>query len=174
MKTLKKTIVMLFISLLTISCNKDDDNSATPTANYFLKAKVDEIQFEAVAPRVLASKTANRITISAVLPDLRNFELIIDDYLSNPLGSYTIPAPSEASYSCSLKYGDGISSSSIFSANNCCDFDCIFLRGTINITEISITEISGTFSFTGTQTSGTCPRPKKVITEGSFKSGLTQ
>lgn len=180
MKTLKNTFAILSIVFLTFACSSNDDE--TPSQNqpaasdYFLKAKVDGVQFEAIAPRVLAGKTADRITISSVLPDLRSFEITIDFYPSNPIGTYIVPEPLSADYIANLKFSDGSSSSSIFAAATCCAVDCAAggTRGTIVITAISAREISGTFSFTGTQTSGACPRAKKVVTEGSFKSGITQ
>ena len=183
MKNLKNTFTMLIVvafSLSIASCG-GSDNDDTPaeeqptTADYFLKAKINDVQFEALAPRVIAGKTADRITITAVLPDLRNFEISISDYPANPVGTYTIPATSGGTYLASLKFGEGAVSDAIFSAGSCCDLECVAgLRGTLIITAISTTEISGTFSFVGTQTSGTCPRTKKIITEGSFKSGITQ
>lgn len=174
MKTLKNTFGILLITVLAISCGKDDapEPAPTPTFDYFLRAKVDGVQFEAVAPRILAGKTANRITVSAILPNLRSFEITISDYPSNPVGTYVIPAPASSTYLANLKFSDNSSSSSIFTAGTACG--ATGTRGTVVITAISATEISGTFSFTGTQTTGTCPRPTKVITEGSFKSGITQ
>ena len=174
MKTLKKTFAILLVGVIAFSCGNDDAPAATltPTFDYFLKAKVDDVQFEAVAPRVLAGKTADRITISAILPDLRNFEITISNYPANPVGTYVVPAPASSTYLANLKFSDNSSSSSIFTAGTACGATGI--RGTVIITAISATEISGTFSFTGTQTSGTCPRPTKVIREGSFKSGITQ
>ena len=179
MKTLKITLTILCIVLLSFSCGKDDnpsDGNPTPTSDYFMRAKVDGVQYEAVAPRVLASKSPDRITISSVLPDLRSFEIIIDDYPTNPVGTYVVPSSNATTYLANLKFSDGSSATSSFEAGSCCAVDCAAggTRGTIVITAISATEISGTFSFTGTQTSGTCPRPKKMITEGSFKSGITQ
>ena len=172
MKTqILKIATILFITIFTISCGGSDDAPSPPVTDYFMRAKIDGVQFEALAPRILAGRTADRITITAALPDLRNFEIYIDDYPSNPVGSYTIPATSGTTYSASLRFGDG---TSIFSAVSCCGLECaIGTRGNLEITSISATEISGTFSFIGTQTSGTCPRLKKIVTEGSFKSGIT-
>lgn len=174
MKILKNTFAILLVTILAFSCGNDDAPAPTPPAtfDYFLKAKVDGVQFEAVAPRVLAGKTADRITISAILPDLRSFKITIDDYPSNPIGTYVVPASASSTYIADLEFSDNSSSSSIFTAGTACG--ATGTRGTVIITAISATEISGTFSFTGTKTSGTCPRPTKVITEGSFKSGITQ
>ena len=78
MKILKKIFAILFISIVTISCNNNDDNSETPTptANYFLKAKIDGVQYETDAAfRVLSTDDNDRITITSVLSDNRNFKL---------------------------------------------------------------------------------------------------
>ena len=179
MKPLKITLAILCLAVLSFSCGNDDspsDGNPTPTADYFFRAKVDGVQYEAVAPRVLAGKTPGRITISSVLPDLRSFEITIDDYAANPVGTYVVPSPVATTYMANLKFSDNSSATSGFAAASCCAVDCATgaTRGTIVITAMSTTEISGTFSFTGTQTSGSCPRAKKVVTEGSFKSGITQ
>lgn len=181
MKNLKNTFAILIVVAFSFSIASCGDNGDGPaenqptTSDYFLKAKINDVQFEALAPRVLAGKTANKITISAVLPDLRNFEISISDYPANPVGTYTIPTTSGGTYLASLKFGEGAVSDAIFSAGSCCGLECATgSRGTLTITAISATEISGTFSFVGIQTSGTCPLPKRSITEGSFKSGITQ
>ena len=50
MKTIIKTIAILFVSILTFSCSNDDDDVAaqnqTPTTDYFLKAKIDGVQYQ--------------------------------------------------------------------------------------------------------------------------------
>lgn len=169
MKILKKIFAILFISIVTISCNNNDDNSETPTptANYFLKAKIDGVQYETDAAfRVLSTDDNDRITITSVLSDNRNFKLQIDRPIG--IGTYSYPAPSSEEYVLRLEYGDATAATALWRTGACSG-----TTGTLTITALSATEVSGTFSFTGKRTSF-CSDPAKLITEGSFKSGITQ
>ena len=169
MKKFITIFAILIITLLSFSCSKSDDSStpATPTADYFLKAKIDGVQYQTdAAYRVLASNTDDRITITSILSDGRNFEIIVD--YPTGTGDYSFPAPITSSYFGSLKYGDTSATNAIWGTNGCPG-----TTGTLTITALSMTEISGTFSFTGKKT-GNCADAPKVITEGSFKSGITQ
>ena len=169
MKTLKTKIAILFIILLTFSCGNDDEpNPANPitTFDYFLKAKIDGVQYDAVPGQVLAANNTDRLTISSAIPDNRNFELII--IRPTGIGTYTYPAPAAADYVIRMSYSDASSATSIWIVNS-----CSAATGTITISALSTTEVSGTFSFTGKRTSF-CTDAAKIITEGSFKSGLIQ
>lgn len=173
MKTLKITFAILFISLLALSCSNNNDVQATPaqnqppTADYFLKAKINGVQYTASAIQVLSSSSIERITITSVISDNRNFELQI----SRPtgLGTYNYPTPVATDYLLRMSYGDASSATAIWRTGTCASTT----SGTLTITALSATEISGTFSFTGKRTSS-CSDPAKQITEGSFKSQLIQ
>ena len=169
MKNPKNTFALLLVAILTFSCgNNDEPNPTNPatTFDYFLKAKVDGVQYDAGPGRVLAAKTTDRLTISSTMPDNRNFELIINRPTGT--GTYTYPEPSGADYSIRMSYSEATSATSIWRVNS-----CSAATGTLTISTLSTTEVSGTFSFTGKRTSF-CSDPAKIITEGSFKSGLTQ
>ena len=165
-----KTVSILALALLTFSCGKDDAPAATPLptgSDYFLKAKVDGAQYQTDAAfRVLTSRSVDRITVGSTLSDNRNFELKVDG--SFGVGTFNYPSPSGAAYDLSLTYGDASSSSAIWKTGSCTG-----TTGTLTITALSATEISGTFSFTGKRT-GSCADAAKTITEGSFKSGIIQ
>jgi Family of unknown function (DUF6252) len=168
MKTILKTIAILFITSLTISCSSND-NPATPppTSNYFLKAKIDGVQYQTDAAfRVLSNSSVDRIQITSVLSDNRSFELQIDR--PTGIGTYSVPTPSGVNYVLRMQYSDATSATSVWRTDACSG-----TTGTLTITALSATEISGTFSFVGKRT-GSCSDPAKVITEGSFKSGLIQ
>lgn len=166
MKTILKTIAILFITSLTISCGSND-NPATPTSNYFLKAKIDGVQYQTdAALRVLSNSSADRIQITSVLSDNRSFELQIDR--PTGIGTYSVPTPSGVNYVLRMQYSDATSATSVWRTDA-----CSATSGTLTITALSATEISGTFSFVGKRT-GSCSDPAKVITEGSFKSGIVQ
>ncbi|WP_310556154.1 hypothetical protein [Flavobacterium sp.] len=169
MKTLKNTFVILLIAVLAFSCGNDDAPAPapTPTFDYFLRAKVDGVQYQTDAAfRVLSNNNNDRITITSVLADNRNFKIQID----RPIGTvtYSYPAPSTEEYVLRMEYGDASSATALWRTGTCSG-----TTGTLTITALSATEISGTFSFTGKRT-GFCSDPAKVITEGSFKSGITQ
>ncbi len=170
MKIMKRTFAILTLALVTFSCSKDDAPAIPllpPTADYFLKAKIDGNQYQTDAPfRVLAGRNDDRLTINSVLADNRNFELKISGVIT--AGTYNYPAAPSDDYSLSLSYDDGSSASSIWRTGVCTG-----TTGTLTITSYSATEVSGTFSFTGKRT-GSCADAAKSITEGSFKSGITQ
>jgi hypothetical protein len=163
-----KIVTILFITLTSISCNKDDDNPApAPTADYFMKAKIDGVQYQTDAPfRVLASSETGRIQISSLLSDSRNIVLKITD--PKGVGTYLFPVPASADYLVSMEYGDASALTALWRTGACSS-----TTGTITITTLSATEVSGTFSFAGKRTSF-CSDPAKNITEGSFKSGIIQ
>ncbi len=169
MKLLIKTFRILFISLLTLSCSNNDDaptqNQLPATTDYFLKAKIDGVQYQTDASfRVLSSSSADRIKITSVLSDNRNFELQID----RPTGTgiYTYPMSLGADYVLRMEYGDATAATAIWRTGACSG-----TTGTITITALSASEISGTFSFSGKRTSF-CSDAGKVISEGSFKSQI--
>ncbi len=171
MKTLKPTLAILFIALFSLSCSNNDDtpaqNQPPAAVNYFLKAKIDGVQYQTDAAfRVLSNSSADRIKITSVLFDNRNFELQIDRPIGT--GTYTYPMPSGVDYVLRMEYGDATAATALWRTGACSG-----TTGTLTITTLSATEISGTFSFSGKRTSF-CSDPAKLITEGSFKSGITQ
>ena len=171
MKKIQTTIAILFIALFSISCSSSDDSPAqvapVPAANYFLKAKINDVQYQTDAPfRVSTSRSTDRITIGSNLADGRNFELVIDRPTGT--GTYSVPLPAGTNYGMALRYGDASSSSAIWSVGVCSG-----TTGTLTITALSATEISGTFTFTAKRTGGCAVAPIS-ITEGSFKSGIIQ
>jgi hypothetical protein len=162
-----KIATILFIAFISTSCNKDDDNPtpSTTTANYFFKAKINGVQYDTGASlRVLANNDKVRISITSVLSDGRNFELKLTD--PKGVGTYTYPVPAGADYLINMEYGDATAPTALWKTGACSG-----TIGTITITELSATEISGTFSFVGKRTSF-CSDPPNTITDGSFKSGL--
>jgi hypothetical protein len=170
MKNLKTIFAILFISLLALSCSNEDNETPaqnqTPASDYFFKAKIDGVQYTASAIQVLSSSSTERITITSVLSDNRNFELQI----SRPtgLGTYNYPTPVAADYLLRMTYGDASSATALWKTGT-----CSLTTGTLTITALSATEISGNFLFTGKRTSF-CSDAGKIITEGSFKSKIVQ
>ena len=171
MKLFKNIFAIVLVTIFSISCGGDDDNETsgtipTPTTGSFMKAKIDGVDYNADAIRVLAGQTTNRITISSVLADNRNFELVLN--YPTGVGTYSIPVPADKTYTLKLVYGEGNVSSSLFSAGACSG-----TTGTLVITSITERDIAGTFSFTAKKAGG-CSATAKVITEGSFKAGFVK
>lgn len=165
MKTQKKALLILFIALFAISCNKKKEEAPAPipAANYFLKAKIDGVAYNAEGIRVIASQSANRLTIGSVIPDGKNFEFVLD----NP--SITVRSYSTRDDFSGLRmsFNDGSAATVVYDTNRCDG------RGIFTITALSATEVAGTFSFRGKRTGG-CTLPAKEITEGEFKCGIIQ
>lgn len=166
MKTLLKTLSILTLSILSFSCGNDDEPKRNSTAKYFFKAKIDGTQYqtEGNAFQVAASNLSDKIKISTITSDNKSFELEI--VRPTGVGTYTYPNET-ADYLLRMQYSDGTSATSIWSTGTCAGTT----SGTLVITTLSATEISGTFSFTGKRTSF-CSDAAKVITEGSFKAGF--
>lgn len=166
MKTLLKIFAILFISLVTISCSNDDDNSSvpTPTTDYFFKAKIDGVQYTANAIQVIAGITgSSRKTLSVICAtSTGSFEFNLNKAGAIETGTYTVGNLDDDIFF-DMYYGNMTTTS--FAADVC---DC---DGTLTITAISPTEVSGTFSFTAKK-AGQCSQPAKVISEGSFKSRM--
>lgn len=167
MKTLKNTFVLLFISLLTISCSNDDDDSSvpTPTTDYFFKAKIDGVQYTANAIQVIAGITgSSRKTLSVICAtSTGNFDFNLNKVGEIETGTYVVGNLDDNIFF-DMYYGNMTTTS--FAADVC---DC---DGTLTITAISATEVSGTFSFTAKK-AGQCDQPAKVITEGSFRCRIS-
>jgi hypothetical protein len=167
MKTLKKTFTLLITILFTISCSKSDNSSETPAtsnSDYFFNATVDGgTPFQAKGAQVLAGKTISatpRITITSSIAGVGNFQIILD----NPVGVSTYNI---GTVGYTLKFEHGVAGESTGYSS----YSCSGLSGTLNITALSDTEISGTFSFTAKK-GGSCGVAAKQITNGSFKSKL--
>jgi hypothetical protein len=170
MKNLKVILAILFIGSSMMSCGNEEEATAQnqlPTSNYFFKAKIDGAQYETDAAfRVFSSSGSTRINIKSVLSDNRNFELQIDRPIG--IGTYTYPTPSGVDYVLRMEYADATSATAVWKTGTCSG-----TTGTLTITALSTTEISGNFSFTGQRTSF-CSDRAKLITEGSFKSLIIQ
>ena len=165
MKTFRTTFAILLISILAFSSckkKKDETPAPIPATNYFLKAKIDGVVYNADGIRVTASRTADRLTIGSVLPDNRNFEIILNNTMS--LRSYLTNNEFDG---LRMAFSDGTLATAVFNTSRCDG------RGTLTINALSTTEVAGTFSFTGKRTGG-CTLVGKVITEGEFKCGIIQ
>ena len=157
MKKIKTIFAILFIVSLTISCSNDDDSSTPTTEGYFFKAKINGNAFSATVPEFGASKSGNIITIACV-QGIHKFQLKITNPIDNGVGTYSIP--STTANTINLTYENDVV---VYQSGICSS------TGTLQITNVSSGEISGTFSYTGGN-SDDCALPQINITEGSFKA----
>jgi Family of unknown function (DUF6252) len=171
MKTLKITIEILFILLLTIcfassltlvSCSNNDDDPQTtiplPVADYFLKAKVNGVQYTATSTQTNATKIGSGATTTITINSSvagKNFKFTL---IGTP-ATGTFPL-NENSSNGDLSYME--------SSLNYSTLICPDNSGTLIITAVSNTEIAGTFNFVA-KSSTICSDAAKTITEGSFK-----
>lgn len=166
MKTLKNTFGILLIAFFSISCSNNDDNSVQepqPTTDDFLMARVNGEQYSATGILVTASRKSNGgVQIFSSIATGTQFQIHLDNVAA--IGTYTTTSVAGSPFS-RMAVVTG-SPATIYEAGEC------GTSGTLTITSISSTEISGTFSFTGTTIGSVCPRPTKTITEGSFKTPL--
>jgi hypothetical protein len=164
MKTLLKTFAILFISLITISCSNSNNDTSnpqnpTPSSDYFFKAKIDGVTYNHTGPSVAASPKSNGgIRILSSIVGVGSFNFEIDNVRT--AGTYPSSSVGGAPFA-RMSYGDGTGAS--FAPGFCGN------TGQLIITSRTATEVVGTFTLTVTPLSGTCPRPTKVITEGSFR-----
>lgn len=160
MKTLLKTFTILFLSLSTISCNNDDDNSTAN--NSFIKCKIDGVAYEAPVADILADQNEVAWNFrSDISGGASNIGLEFSIIGQAAVGTYTfnttnISTVGRLNYRSPDIYSSGI---------------CTGSNGTLTITSKRGNTIEGTFSFTGKTFLG-CSNPAKSITEGTFKVSL--
>jgi hypothetical protein len=162
MKIIKPTIAILIISLLSISCSKNDEEAIptpTPVANYFLRAKVNGVQYTATSVQTNATKIGSGATTTITINSSvagKNFKFTL------------IGTPATGTFPLNYNSSNGdlgyIESSLNYSTLICPDNS-----GALIITAVSNTEIVGTFNFVA-KSSTICSDAAKTITEGSFKS----
>ena len=166
MKTIKTTFAIFTILIFAIACSSSDDNpllEPQPTANDFLMARVNGEQYNATGILVTASRKSNGgVQIFTTIATGTQFQIHLDNVAA--IGTY--PTTSVAGSPFSRMAVVTGSPATIYEAGEC------GTSGILTITSISSTQISGTFSFTGTTIGSACPRPTVTITEGSFTTPL--
>ena len=173
MKTLRRIsqISLLSISLILVSCNKDDEAPAVATAganaDSYITTKVDGNDFStlvygvstASCSKVNAGETQ---TITILGGDLSANSVTIVLHNIRTAGTYTVNPDTDSL----LNYSPG-SGAAAFSTG-VCDGS----TGTINVTLIDDKKVEGTFTFTGKDTEN-CSS-SKTITEGAFRGTWQQ
>lgn len=163
MKTLKNTLAILLITLLSFSCNNDDDNSTNQipsTSTDFIRCKIDGIAFEATGANIIADQNEIAFNMNS---DVRSGGIGMDFsfFGQAAVGTYTVN-PSNLMTVGRLQYR----SPDIYSTGVCAGSN-----GTLIITSKNGNTIEGTFNFSGKKIA-LCGEPAKVITEGTFRITL--
>lgn len=165
MKTLQKIFVILFISLLTISCSNDDDNSTTPTptpSTSFIRCKIDGVAYEAPVANILADQNSVAWNFRSDISDgVSGIGLDFSINGQAAVGTYTFNTTNVTTVGRLNYRSPDIYSSGICTGSN----------GILTITAKNGNTIEGTFSFTGKTFLG-CANPAKSITEGTFRVTL--
>ena len=160
MKSLKNTFAILGLTILAFSCGKDDipTTTPTPTFDYFLKAKVNAVSYDATDAQTNATKIGSGATTTMTINSAVGGKSFKFTLIGTPT-TRTFPLDSNSSN------GD---MSYVESSLNYSTLICPENSGTLIITAVSNTEIAGTFNFTA-KSSTICSDAAKIITDGSFK-----
>jgi hypothetical protein len=162
MKNLKTTFAILVLTILSISCSKDDDNNSAqtpaPVANdNFIRCKVDGVNYEITGNQIFNYKDASgfniayKNTLATTGIDMAIAgEPIVKTYTFNNTNLTTV---GRLQYNSPDTYTTGF---------------CDSVSGTLTITAKNGNTIQGTFSFTAKRLL-MCTQPAKTITEGTFK-----
>jgi hypothetical protein len=165
MKTLQKIFVILFISLLTISCSNDDDNSTTTTptpSTSYIRCKIDGVAYEAPVANILADQNSVAWNFRSDISDgVSGIGLDFSVNGQAAVGTYTFNTTNVTTVGRLNYRSPDIYSSGICTGSN----------GILTITAKNGNTIEGTFSFTGKTFLG-CANPAKSITEGTFRVTL--
>ena len=148
---------LLLLSIICISCSKNDDTKVTPVtdpanivAGEFINLKCNNVQYNFINPEILNSgaKTLNAFTtnekrISIFLP------------LTVTAGTYSITDSSNPNaYALSL-------------AINLINLDAYATAGSITVTSVTSNNVKGTFNCSFPSSGG----QNFIVTEGSFNVG---
>lgn len=160
MKTILKTIAILFITLFVFSCNKDDGDSSTPAVNdNFIRAKIDGVPYEVTGTALHGSLDENGFDL-----DSRNSSSTgMDFYIIGDVAVDTY------NFSTANVTTQGRLNYRLTGENFTTGF-CSVSNGTLTITAINGKTVQGTFSFMGSSMSESCASPStKTVTDGTFK-----
>ncbi|WNM17985.1 DUF6252 family protein [Flavobacterium capsici] len=155
MKLFKKSmaiVVLAIVATLSVNCSSDSSSSSSDSG-FYLKCKINGVQFVSTDPYVINSLSKS-ITAQS---DNENIQETVSLYmpLTVATGTYTITEePSNVD-----SYGAGYS-------NFDTDVSSQEAAGTLTITQVTADVIKGTFSFTSPDFDGNTI----TVTEGTFRA----
>jgi hypothetical protein len=148
-------LVAIFTTFALSSCKKSNDTGNPATGNGSISLTYDGNNWNA-SLSVQAINTNGIINVTGSDSDARQASVILMG-VTTP-GTYEITTTSGNS----LRWTEGLDPSQTYSANG------IIGSGSITVSEISVTNIKGTFSFTGQNTNG----ESRNITNGAFEANF--
>lgn len=157
MKLMKKSIAILTLviaAFLSVNCSSSSDDNGGSGTGFYLKCKVNGVQFTSTDPMVINS-LAKSLTGISDNNDTHQETVSLWFPLNATVGTHTITEEPSNVDSYGASYSDFDSESSTVDAS-----------GTMNITEVNANVIKGTFSFTSPDGDGNTI----TITEGSFRA----
>lgn len=163
MKTLKRLISIVAITLFSISCSHSDDSSTTTSASNdnFISAKIDGVDYRVTGDAITGDQNSLAFNFrSDITGGGTGMDFSINGQAA--VGSYSLTY-SNATAAGRLNYR---LNSTIYSTSICSTS-----TGIVTITSKNGNTIEGTFSFTGKKVLG-CSESAKTITNGAFKVTL--
>ncbi len=158
MKTLFKTISILFIVAITISCSGSDSGSSSSNSN-FIRAKINGVQYEETGSAIHSHD------------DGMGFDIDSKDATDTGMDFYIVGSPEVGTYT--FNSTTLITVGKLNYRLNHETFSsgfCSVSNGTLTITSKNGNTIEGTFSFNASSMSESCANPSiAVVTEGTFK-----
>jgi hypothetical protein len=174
MKTIKKIGIVLTMAFATLlsSCSSDDGGGGGGTASLGqVKAKVGGTNFTSMDLATFATKQViggfTTIIVQGSDASGKAIQLILSDY-DGGTGTYAIS--DDANISAIASYIEANISNPMASQTWAAPYDGSGSAGSITITEISDTNVKGTFNFTGKNQNGD---DTKAITNGAFNVNFT-
>ncbi|MBA4134575.1 MAG: hypothetical protein C0525_07610 [Flavobacterium sp.] len=174
MKTIKKIGIFFAIALLslTTSCSSDDNGGGGSNATLgTVKARVAGANFTSMEMGTYATKQVvgglTTIIVQGSDASGKAIQIIITGYQE---GTNTYEISEEATISTVASYIESNISNPMNSLVWAAPYENSGVAGTVTITEISETNVKGTFNFTGKNQAG---EDTKAVTNGAFNVNFT-
>lgn len=167
MKNFKTNLMVLFLlaSMTFISCSSGDGGIGGDAGSGIVKAKVDGVSISSIALLTQANKvtagSSSTLTMQGTNMDGKGFNFVVNNFTG--VGTYTIGGSS--SVFVTGNYVEGNAQNPLNTSLWSTPYDNTTKRGEISFSEVTATNVKGTFQFTAKN-----PKDSSVkqITEGSF------
>lgn len=162
MKTIKKFGFVLVLAVTTIlsSCSSSDGGGGGSAAAGTLKAKIAGSNYSSMQAATFATSQSGMLIVQGSDATGKAIQLMI---AANTVGTYEIS--DDANISAVASYTEANISNPSASQTWAAPYENSGAVGSITISEITATNVKGTFNFTGKNQTGT---GTKAITDGSF------
>lgn len=161
-----KTIICLAIFVIISSCSNDSESIDIPSSGSFVTAKIDGVSYTTIGNGIATASRfglGEETSISFLGTNSAGDSITISLTGITTTGTYPLNSSSDSV----IVFFDN--SSGTFYGTDSCDSS----TGTITITNLSSTQIEGTFSFSG-KDDDDCDEAGKNVTNGSFRGIFLQ